>query len=54
MASDFLDEVNLFIEKLISAQNKPKEGESESKNVELEYKFNKNFSMELKHYVDEI
>lgn len=54
MASEFLDEVNKFIGKLIKAQNCTSAETGESSNIELEYKFNKNFSVELKHYVDEI
>jgi hypothetical protein len=53
MASEFLDEVNKFINKLIKAQSSTP-SENEGANIELEYKFNKNFSVELKHYVDEI
>ena len=54
MASEFLDEVNKFIAKLMNAQSSKTPSENEGANIELEYKFNKNFSVELKHYVDEI
>jgi hypothetical protein len=54
MASEFLDEVNKFIAKLIKAQSSTTSETEGAANIELEYKFNKNFSVELKHYVDEI